>query len=183
VPAVKSYDYSIIANMLATAAAATSGAVSTSIAAAALSAAAAAAAGASATASGASLTQTSHGGDGILAGSASPKTLGKRCQRDWELQQTGCAVPASTAVDQAADLDSVVSSICAAAAGADTAAAGGGSSCVCYANAEGDVSSPAKRRVRFRDSLPGRPLQEFRLFLKHESPCKVSQLYLQEVLA
>jgi hypothetical protein len=74
----------------------------------------------------------------------------------------------------------VVAGICAAAArGAATPTAASASGSAMRhsgdGSAAGEVCSPAKKRVKFRDSLPGSSLQEFRLFLKHESPRKVSR--------
>jgi hypothetical protein len=185
VPGPRSHDYSIIAKVLAAAAASCSASTAatsaTAIAAAAFAAAAGAATAAAAHASTAGTTSTHS--IGISAGCAARTTLGKRWRRDWDQQQSGGSVPASTADNKAASLDHVVAGICAAAARAgaiSTPASASGSRCGSAlrhdgcGSVESEVCSPAKKRVKFRDSVPGSSLQEFRLFLKHESPRKVS---------
>lgn len=168
VPAAKNY-YSIIAEMLATAAAAgTPGATSSAIAAAALSA-ALAAANASATAA----MMQEPTGHGTPAGNTYPQVLGKRWERDWEQQPAGVN-PACTAARKETQQASVVSAIQPAAGGPSTGAPGESSSSVQCSGAQGGACSPAKKRIRLRDSLPGHSLQEFRLFLKHEPPFKVA---------
>jgi hypothetical protein len=171
-PAPQRCDYRIIAEMLEAAAAAT-GSLSTAIAAAALSAAVAAVSGSDLSVLGAPAASCS-----AAAGNSSRTTLGKRVTRDWEQQQAGRAVPASTAVDSLVELDPVVAGISAAARHLSTAAGGSMSS---ISNGVAEGCSPAKKRVVFRDTLPGRPLQDFRMFLKHQSPSKVRCLKCRNV--
>ncbi|WIA11657.1 hypothetical protein OEZ85_011758 [Tetradesmus obliquus] len=112
-------------------------------------------------------------GHGTPAGNTYPQVLGKRWERDWEQQPAGVN-PACAAARKETQQASVVSAIQPAAGGLSTGAPGESSSSVQCSGAQGGACSPAKKRIRFRASLPGHSLQEFRLFLKHEPPFKAA---------